>query len=138
MFEIKDEDIIKLLEDYKKTYIEIFRDEYRISDLQFGEMVNELKVKTDKQIYEILKLKKKCIFDIILENDIIVLYNDDQIEDLCKVLNYNNIKCNCKDFISYNWVRFDFKSIREFANFGPINQNCKIFKFDEFINIVQF
>ena len=74
------------------------------------------------------------IFQIMGSEDIIILFKQDQISDLCNLLKNNNINCKEEDFESYFWVKINDHSVREFANFGPFNQNCPIIKYSELID----
>ena len=89
-----------------------------------------------EDVYEILKRKNKRIFDIIKEEEIIVIFSDNQIATLCDILNDNKIKCNREEFETYLWVRFNSRGILGMANSGPINAPCKVYTFDDFINLI--
>ncbi len=95
--------------------------------------IEMIKNSEHEEIYKILSQKNKRIFDLIHYEEIIVTYNQDQIELLCEILLDNNIKCKDGSFRTYCWVRFNDSAILEYANDGPMNPPCKVYKFDDFI-----
>ena len=133
-YRIKDDEIAKIHAEYGSELIKNFRDEYNISDKKFVEMMKELEKNKYQSTYEILKNNKSLIFDKTNSNMIIVLFTEKEIFDLVEILKCNNISCKYDDFVSYNWVKFDKNTIRSLGNTMPMNEDCKIFSFNEFIS----
>ncbi|MBE5755740.1 MAG: hypothetical protein E7341_03610 [Clostridiales bacterium] len=74
----------------------------------------------------------KKIFEVFDAEEIIVIFNKNEISELVNILKENNIRCNAEDFESYLWVRFDKNSTLAFSNFGPINERCRAYDFKTF------
>ena len=135
---IKDKDILKIHDEYRNKFIKYFKDEYRISDRKFEELAKELEKNKYQLTYELLSNKANRIFDKTSQNEIIVSYTENEIQDLIEIIKCNNISCNYKDMVSYRWAKFDKNTIRELGNSIPMNQSCPVFSFNEFISLFGF
>jgi len=133
-YKIKNKEIAKIHAEYGNELIKNFKDEYNVSDREFEDIMKELEKSKYQSTYEILKNTKSLIFDKTNENMIIVLFIDKEIFDLVEILKCNKISCKYNDFVSYSWVKFDKNKIRALGNTMPINENYRIFSFDEFVS----
>lgn len=133
---IKDSDIREIVKNYRSSFDTAFRNERKMSDRSFSEYADDLEKETDNKIFGILDLKNKKIFDIILEDEIVVTYSEEQLMDLYHILKGNKIKCGFDDFVSYSWVKVNKNVANQFGNGDPINLNCKVYNFEEFFSII--
>lgn len=102
---------------------------YKDSDIQFAKL-------NKGDVYAILLKKSKRIFDIIKEEQIIVKYNNNQIDLLCEILQDNKIKSDRQTFESYYWVMFDKNATLRFENDIPMNPPCNVYSFELFVNLI--